>query len=196
LYRAGQTGAGKLAMRAAPNVLPVASHLGSGAFDASQPINTRRTGFGQLPQYAKGGIIRKPTLLSDLKTGKPTGIMAEAGPEEIKPLAQPKLNTETSDLSSQLDELTGRKRRAVRIPSGTFPRSIPDGMVVHADPTSGDKIVFNPNLTSIHDVKMAVATKRLGPLLGHTHSPSAMSSLKHIMKQSRKFASRSLKPKV
>lgn len=170
--------------------------IGGAAIDASQPINTQRPGFGQLPHYAKGGIIRKPTLLSDLKTGKPTGIMAEAGPEEIKPLAAPEMGREVSDLSSQLDELTGRKRRAVRIPSGTFPRSIPEGMVVHADPTSGDKIVFNPHLTSIHDVKTAVATKRLAPLLGHTHSPSAMSSLKHIMKQSRKSANRSLKPTV
>lgn len=196
----------------APTGETIPTRTGAAPLDASfargvnAPINPKtgqpwtaeeiKTYLASIPKYAKGGIIRKPTLLSDLKTGKPTGIMAEAGPEEIKPLAAPEMGREISDLSSQLDELTGRKRRAVRIPSGTFPRFIPEGMVVHADPTSGDKIVFNPHLTSIHDVKTAVATKRLAPLLGHTHSPSAMSSLKHIMKQSRKSANRSLKPTV
>ncbi len=136
-----------------------------------------------LPQYAKGGIIRTPTLLSDMKTGKPTGIMAEEGPEEIKPI-----NTgEMDDIGTQLDELTGRKRRAVLIPSGTFPRPIPDGMAVHVDSSTGNKIAFNPNLIGIHDIKTAVAMKRLSPILGRTHSPSAMTSLKHIMKQSRKL---------
>ncbi len=142
-----------------------------------------------LPKYAKGGIIKKPTLLSDLKTGKPTGIMAEAGPEEIKPLDKP-------DLSTELDELSARTRRAVRIPSGTFPRSIPDGMATHVDSSTGDKIAFNPSLIGIHDIKTAVAMKRLTPLLGRTHSPSAMSSTKHIMKQSRKILNRSMKPKL
>lgn len=122
------------------------------------------------------------TLLSDLKTGKPTGIMAEEGPEEIKPF-----NTgEMDDIGAQLDELTGRKRRAVLIPSGIFPRPIPDGMAVHVDSSTGNKIAFNPNLIGIHDIKTAVAMKRLSPILGRTHSPSAMASLKHIMKQSRK----------
>jgi hypothetical protein len=35
--------------------------------------------------FAKGGIIRKPTILSDAATGTPYGLMAEAGPEAIVP---------------------------------------------------------------------------------------------------------------
>lgn len=45
----------------------------------------------QLPHYAKGGVIHKPTLLVDLKSGKPTGIMAEKGPERISPMGPPTL---------------------------------------------------------------------------------------------------------
>ena len=36
--------------------------------------------------FASGGIIREPTLLSSIRTGRPTGIMAEKGAEEIGPV--------------------------------------------------------------------------------------------------------------
>ncbi len=38
-----------------------------------------------LPKFAKGGLINEPTLLSSLRTGRPTGIAGEEGVERIVP---------------------------------------------------------------------------------------------------------------
>jgi hypothetical protein len=40
---------------------------------------------GSVTPYASGGLITKPTLLSDLATGKPYGTMAETNAEWIVP---------------------------------------------------------------------------------------------------------------
>jgi broad specificity phosphatase PhoE len=42
-----------------------------------------------IPKFAAGGVIDRPTLLVDEATGRPSGEMAEAGPEQISPLSGP-----------------------------------------------------------------------------------------------------------
>ncbi len=118
-------------------------------------------GHGQSVQpirkYARGGIIKSPTILVDAKTRKTTGIMAEEGPEAIVPMKD--------GLGQQLDDLTSMKRRVVMVPKGAFPRSVPEGMVTHAD-QRGNKFIFNPNLISKNDIRVAIATNRIPHLLG------------------------------
>ena len=41
-----------------------------------------------IPLLAQGGVVTEPTLLTSLRTGRATGIMAEAGPEVIAPLGR------------------------------------------------------------------------------------------------------------
>lgn len=124
----------------------------------------------QLPRYANGGIIKRPTLLIDAKTRKPTGLMAEAGPEAIVPLgggvtADAPTVPKSDAILDQLGQLSDHKRRVVMIPRGTFPHTAPDGMVTHHD-QSGNRFVFNPHLIGIHDIKVAIASHALPRILG------------------------------
>src|SRR5262249_47866699 len=76
LNNIANTKAGQIAQKFTPTrVLPAAARTAL-ATAQSEPLKA----------YAKGGVIHKPTLLVDLKTGKPHGIMAEKGPEVIVPL--------------------------------------------------------------------------------------------------------------
>lgn len=127
----------------------------------------------QLPHYAKGGIIRSPQILVDAKTRKPTGLMAEAGPEAIVPLgggvtADAPTVPKPDAIMDQLGQLSDHKRRVVMIPKGTFPHLAPDGMVTHHD-QSGNRFVFNPHLIGIHDIKVAIASHALPRILGTKH---------------------------
>lgn len=131
-------------------------------------------GQDQLPKFAKGGIIRRKTILVDAQTRKPSGIMAEAGPEAIVPLGGgktadiPTVPEKPDAIAEQLGQLSDHKRRVVMIPRGTFPHAAPEGMVTHND-QSGNRFIFNPHLIGIHDIKMAVATNRLPSILGAAH---------------------------
>lgn len=142
-------------------------------------------GYGSVPKYAKGGIITRPTLLVDAETKRPTGLMAEEGPEAIVPLE--KLVEQPDSLTTQLDELANLKRRVVKIPKGSFPRSTPDGMVTHAD-QEGNRFVFNPNLISKNDIKVAIKMNRLPHILNA--AGSSQSHLKRSMKQAKRVAPR------
>lgn len=125
----------------------------------------------KIPKFAKGGVIRRPTLLVDAATKKPTGLMAEAGPEAIVPLggketaAASTVPEKPDAIGEQMNQLSNLKRRVVMIPRGSFPRIAPEGMVTHAD-QHGNKFVFNPSLIGIHDIKLAIATNRLPGILG------------------------------
>lgn len=127
----------------------------------------------EVPKFAKGGIINRPTLLVDAKTRKPTGLMAEAGPEAIVPLgggvtADAPTVPKPDAIMDQLGQLSDHKRRVVMIPKGTFPHLAPEGMVTHHD-QSGNRFIFNPHLIGIHDIKVAIASHALPRILGTKH---------------------------
>jgi hypothetical protein len=56
-----------------------------------------------LPHYAKGGVIHKPTLLVDMASGKPSGVMAEKGPERIVPMHPPRLESPGREMKHELN---------------------------------------------------------------------------------------------
>lgn len=149
------------------------SDLSGQAGDVTDTVPVRNPTTGEIefiPRYAKGGIIHRKTILSDAKTGKVTGMMAEAGPEAIVPIKGrtadvPTVPEKADAIAEQLGQLADLKRRVVMIPRGTFPHAPPQGMVTHAD-QSGNRFIFNPNLIGIHDIKVAIAANRLPAILG------------------------------
>ncbi len=52
-----------------------------------------------ITKFAKGGVIKKPHLLMDAKTGKVDGLMAENGPERISPITK---GPDAQDLATRL----------------------------------------------------------------------------------------------
>lgn len=147
-----------------------AAGIGKGAAITAPAGVVGQQSQGGIPRYAKGGVIHRKTILSDAKTGKVTGMMAEAGPEAIVPLKKLTANIQTvpekaDAIMEQLGQLADLKRRVVMIPRGTFPHTPPKGMVTHAD-QGGNRFIFNPNLIGIHDIKVAIASNRLPSILG------------------------------
>jgi hypothetical protein len=129
------------------------------ASEAASPDN--------LPRYAKGGVIKRPTVLVDMASGKPSGIMAEAGPERIVPetAANPTVPEKPDTIGVQLQQLQDGKRRVVMIPQGSFPAPVPHGMQQYAD-AHGNRYIFNPSSIKQHEIKLAIATNRLPSILG------------------------------
>jgi hypothetical protein len=119
--------------------------------------NTTTPDEDKIPRFAKGGIAGLH--------GPEKVIVGDGGePEAIIPLSK------LSDpIAEQLHELAAFKRRAVRIPKGAFPHQPPAGMATHLDP-AGNRLIFNPSLIGIHDIKTAIATNRLSRILGTPRS--------------------------
>lgn len=80
--------------------------LGGGAInpETGKPFTPQE--IAGLSKFAKGGIIKRPTHLVDVKSGKVTGLMAEAGPEAIVPLASP----DPIPVHNAIHQLSGRFR--------------------------------------------------------------------------------------
>lgn len=140
-------------------------------------------GYGSVPKFAKGGIIRKPTL----------GLVGEAGPEAIVPvetlrrsvrgrkvldsLPTPEPHERTSatatvpeergTLKEQLAQLADGTRRVVMFPRGTNLMRRPDGMKNYQD-ADGNTYTYNPALASVRDIDAAIESNSLPDLLGAT----------------------------
>lgn len=80
----------------------------SGAAPAETPSD-------DITKYAKGGVIRKPHFLVDAKTGKTDGLMAEAGPERIVPLAKPQHDYSSTQVNLPAPIAKAMKRHAAQI---------------------------------------------------------------------------------
>jgi hypothetical protein len=136
-----------------------------------------------IPRFAKGGIIRKPTL----------GIVGEAGPEAIVPVetlrrsvrgrktleslpspdayertsAKATVPEERGTLKEQLEQLAAGERRVVMFPRGTNLMRRPDGMKEYRD-ADKNSYIFNPALASTKDIDAAIENNTLPDLLGAT----------------------------
>jgi hypothetical protein len=153
-----------------PSIRPSVGELSGRAGDPIDTIPIKDPTTGQIqyvPRYAKGGVIKRPTVLVDMASGKPSGIMGEAGPERIVPetAAHPTVPEKPDTIGVQLQQLQDGKRRVVMIPQGSFPAPVPHGMQQHAD-AHGNRYIFNPSAINQHEIKLAIATNRLPSILG------------------------------
>jgi hypothetical protein len=134
-----------------------------------------------IPRFAKGGVIRKPTL----------GLVGEAGPERIVPVeklqrtpggratmrslpqpepvertaAQSTVPEKPEALKTQLQQLADGQRKVVMFPHGTPLMKRPKGFMEYTD-ADRNAYIFNPQLTSQPEIDRAIESNSLPDLLG------------------------------
>ena len=105
----------------------------------------------EIPKFARGGIITKPTL----------GIIGEESPEARIPLTAGSHSIPESPetIGSQVADLTSGRRRVVMLPKGS-PR-----LALWADKL-GNLFLFDPEMISRNQIYSAVVTNNLPRILG------------------------------
>lgn len=121
-----------------------------------------------LTKYAKGGVIQEPHYLVDAKTGKPDGLMAEAGPEKIVPMTTAERSTVPeipATIKIQLEQLAQGLRKVVMFPAKTQLEKKPKGMEI-LQTASKNTYFFNPKLISSKEIDAAEQSNNLPSVLG------------------------------